>query len=123
MKSEVENVVKLKKKIKIKKEPKTPRRRTAQTLRRIKREEGARRAGLPIRGAKSGGGGVRRDTLLKLFKRLDKDKSGQLSTKELSKLSKRLKMSSKAIMRRMDKSGDNAVDFKEFAKFMRSRAA
>ena len=126
-KSEEENVVKLRR---IKREDgarrakrKRSRPTSAQTLRRIKREDGARRAGLPIRGAKSGGGGVRRDTLLKLFKRLDKDKSGQLSTKELSKLSKRLKMSSKAIMRRMDKSGDNAVDFKEFAKFMRSRAA
>ena len=97
------------------------RRDTKKKPKRPKREPRKRR---PQRQpVKKEGEATRRDTLLKLFKRLDKDKSGELSVKEVSRLSKRLKLTGKEIMKRMDKSGNNGVDFKEFARFMRSRAA
>ena len=110
--------------VKVKKEKKPKKRRRAkQKPKEEKRVARVVRKRPNRQRIKKEGEAVRRDSLLKLFKRLDRDKSGQLSVKEVGRLSKRLKLSAKEIMKRMDKSGNNGVDFKEFVRFMRSRAA
>ncbi len=61
------------------------------------------------------------DRLLTLFRRLDKDKSGRLSLKEIGGLAKRFKMSAKDLMKRIDQSKDGYIGFAEFSRFMRKR--
>ena len=64
-----------------------------------------------------------RETLLALFRRLDKDKSGRLTVKEMKKLAKRLGMTGPELMRSMDQSNDGYIEFKEFERFMRKRTS
>ena len=61
------------------------------------------------------------DDLLKLFKRMDKDKSGQLSIQEIARLAKRLKMKPIELMQRMDTSKNGQVSWPEFRRYMRNR--
>ena len=61
--------------------------------------------------------------MLALFRRLDKDKSGRLTVKEMEKLAKRLGMTGPEIMRAMDQSNDGYIEFKEFERFMRKRTS
>jgi hypothetical protein len=64
-----------------------------------------------------------RETLLALFRRLDKDKSGRLTVKEVKKLAKRLGMSGPELMKAMDQSNDGYIEFKEFERYMRQRTS
>ena len=61
----------------------------------------------------------RKDSLLKLFKRLDKDKSGRLRQSELKGLARRFKVKARVLMNKMDTSGDGEVSWPEFARYMR----
>ena len=61
------------------------------------------------------------DTLLALFRRMDKDKSGRLTVHELKRLARRFKMDAPSLMRRIDRNGNGFITFAEFAQFMRSR--
>ena len=54
-------------------------------------------------------------------KLLDKDKSGQLSILEISRLAKRLKMKPFELMAAMDSSKNGQVSWPEFARYMRNR--
>ena len=62
------------------------------------------------------------DDLQKLFKRLDKDKNGFLDSKELKPLSKKMAISSKVLLSRMDTNKDKKVNFSEFARYMKQHA-
>ena len=64
-----------------------------------------------------------RETLLALFRRLDKDKSGRLTVKEINKLAKRLGMTGPELMKAIDQSNDGYIEFKEFERYMRKRTS
>ena len=63
-----------------------------------------------------------RDTLLALFRRLDKDKSGTLQVEEVGRLARRFGLDPPSLMRMFDKNANGEVGFDEFAKFMRQRS-
>ena len=54
-----------------------------------------------------------------LFRRLDKNDNGSLSTAELKPLSKGMGISAKALMNAMDKDGNRRITFNEFRKYMK----
>ena len=61
-------------------------------------------------------------SLLALFGRLDKDESGRLTKSEVRKLAKSLSRTKyEGLLIIIDRNKDNSIDFKEFAKYMRSR--
>lgn len=66
-------------------------------------------------------GNMKRDSLLKLFKRLDKDKSGYLTMKELKGLARRFKIKANELLKHFDTSNDGKVSWPEFARYMRKR--
>lgn len=59
-------------------------------------------------------GEAKRDSLYKLFMRLDTDKSGKLSRGELQPISKR----KPKIFKMMDADNSGDITFKEFARYM-----
>ena len=85
------------------------------------RRRGVRASGRKRLGGTRRSGNERKDSLLKLFKRLDKDKSGRLGLKEITRLARRFKLTPKALMKKFDTSGDNQVSWPEFARYMRKK--
>ena len=65
--------------------------------------------------------GRRIDTLRALFRRLDKDKSGALSARELRQVARRFNMTGEQILQRFDVDKGGTITFDEFARFMRPR--
>ena len=65
--------------------------------------------------------GRRIDTLRALFRRLDKDKSGALSARELRQVARRFNMTGEQILSRFDVDEGGTITFDEFARFMRPR--
>ena len=65
--------------------------------------------------------GRRIDTLRALFRRLDKDKSGALSARELRQVARRFNMTGEQILQRFDVDKGGTISFDEFARFMRPR--
>ena len=60
--------------------------------------------------------GRRRDTIKRLFDRLDKDADGYLTKKELRPIRKNKKAST--LLKRFDTNGDGKMSYREFVKLM-----
>ena len=94
-----------------KKQAKQPKRRRTLT----------RKGKVRMQTAVSQASGRRIDTLRALFRRLDKDKSGALSARELRQVARRFNMTGEQILQRFDVDKRGTITFDEFARFMRPR--
>ena len=88
-----------------------------------KKRRGGSPGGLPERPKEGPKRVLIRETLLSVFRRLDKDKSGRLTAKELAPLAKRFKMTGRELMKQMDQKADSYIEFTEFERYMRKRAS
>ena len=58
------------------------------------------------------------DDLMALFRRLDVNDSGSLTTEELEPLAKKMRMRAESLKRAMDSDKNNKVNFPEFKRYM-----
>ena len=88
---------------------------------RKRRRRLTRKGKVRMQTAVSQASGRRIDTLRALFRRLDKDKSGALSARELRQVARRFNMTGEQILQRFDVDKGGTITFDEFARFMRPR--